>query len=108
MHRSYRWQGIATRPRVVLINDLKNFIATAGGAIVNNQQFSDLNLGLTIEIPEYRLSNLYQNLGKALQMEEFDVTEVNHRGNNEVVLFLSITFAEGTGDLRNEIPSVPG
>ena len=76
------------------------------GYIMNFQRFSDLSLGLVIETGAPRLAALYAELQVIMDMEGIEPVPAETIG--EWVVFLNITFAHGSGQLRIEVPNVPG
>ena len=76
------------------------------GYILNFQRFSDLSLGLLIETGATRLSELYAELQAVMDMEGLEAVPADSSG--DCVVFLNVTFTHGRGQLRIEVPNVPG
>ena len=76
------------------------------GYILNFQRFSDLSLGLLIETSAARLHGLYAELQAVMDMEGLETTAAD--SDADCVVFLNVTFTHGSGQLRIEVPKVPG
>ncbi len=76
------------------------------GCIVDFKMFSDFSTGFVVEIEKHRIGQLHAELKKVMQMETFDAPE--SASAEPCILLLNVTFIHGKGDLRNEVPDVPG
>jgi len=52
------------------------------------------------------IDDLYNELIHNLGMDKFE--PLNSNNKKERIIFLNITFSKGTGNLKIEVPSVPG
>ena len=95
MRNSFRWQGFTSAPINEIINDVKTSVSDAGGAVINFQENSEVNLSLNIELPEYKLLRLFKKLNSCLDMDDLDDNIVNSNNEEEVVVILNIAFRSG-------------
>ena len=95
MRNSFRWQGFTSVPINEIINDIKTSVSDAGGAVINFQENSEVNLSLNIELPEYKLLRLFKKLNSCLDMDDLDDNIVNSNNEEEVVVILNIAFRSG-------------
>jgi len=104
MKRFY-WTGISKDDRIKAIDEITGIIDKYG-IILNSTRFSDLSLSLVIEIEEFKVKDLYDTLKPIMAIE---VDDNNLSGSNiNCKIFFNITFAKGTGNLKIELPNVPG
>lgn len=99
------WTAYSSDDRHAAINSIKDVISKYGD-LVNAQFFSDLSLSMTIEIEELKIDTLYDALNQviAVQRQEY----LKSISKKERTVYLNITFAKGTGNLKIEVPAVPG
>lgn len=76
------------------------------GDIVDINLFSDISLTMRIEIDEFKIDRLYDELSAIMGMDKFE--KLNSISKKERTVYLNISFTRGTGNLRIEVPSVPG
>ncbi len=99
------WSGYSHKDRIAAVSEIEMVINQYGN-ITDFKQFSDVSIALQVEIRESRLNDLYHALEKTMGMNEHKdlavATEV------ERVLFLHVSFSTGKGELRIEVPLVPG
>ncbi|MCC6817403.1 MAG: hypothetical protein IT245_00730 [Bacteroidia bacterium] len=98
------WSAVGHGNRVSVISDCEKIINDLG-FIIEFKKFSDLALSLQIDIQADRILILYNALKKVLNLDPFDTNEINEHIKT---VFLNISFADGHGDLRIEVPDVPG
>lgn len=98
------WSAIGHGGRIEVIQASENII-NKYGFINEFKQFSDLALSISIEVSPDKIRDLYDALKEHLRLDPFDFKEVNENTN---IVFLNISFADGHGDLRVEVPQVPG
>jgi len=55
---------------------------------------------------ELNIDKLFLDLKNYMSLKDFE--RVNSSSNIERLVFLNITFVKGTGNLKIEIPDVPG
>lgn len=104
MKRLY-WAGISKEERHVAIDHIQHCI-NQYGFIADFQLFSDISIGLVIEIEAIKIQALYEALCAILQMDDmlFELTEFKA----QYLIMLNITFAHSSGNMRIEVPAVPG
>ncbi len=98
------WSAIGHGERIQVIQSCEKIISEYG-YILEFKQFSDLGLSLHIEIDSNKIQSLYQALKPALRLDAFDFKEVNEKTST---VYINISFADGHGDLKTEVPAVPG
>ncbi len=99
------WIGYSNYERAQSIIDLERIINNHG-YLTDFKLFSDLSISITIEIEEQKIDKLYTELKNKITLDKFD--NLNSNSTNERTIFLNITFSNGTGDLKIEVPAVPG
>lgn len=99
------WTGYINAERHSSIEVVKHII-TKYGHIVDFKFYSDLSLTMTIEIEESKIDTLYEELLRMIQIDPFERLYSNL--DRERIVYLNITFAQGTGKLIVEVPAVPG
>ena len=87
---------------------MKEVISGSDGYILNFHMFSDLALSLSIEIPGNSIYQLHKALSTILNVSEFDPKDIRPASKKEWLIFVNISFGGGTGDLKKEVPAVPG
>ncbi len=106
--KKLNWQGISGEGRHKMIAAVRDAIDDQEGCIINFNILSDLQLFLMIEIPENKISALYQTLEQMMTISPMNGEHLNSKSTKEWVLFLNISFSTGSGNLRVEVPEVPG
>lgn len=99
------WTAFSNDERHSAINKIQNMVSKYGD-IVDVHFFSDISLSLTVEIEEFKIDKLYDELTKITVIQKPDY--LNSISKIERTIYLNITFTKGTGNLKIEIPSVPG
>lgn len=99
------WTGYSLDERYSAISTIKMLISKHGD-IVDFKLFSDLSLTMVIEIEEFKIDQLFDELVDYIKMDKFEY--LNSISMKERTVYLNITFSKGTGNLRIEVPSVPG
>ncbi len=99
------WTGYSKEERHSSIDTIKS-IVTKHGDIVDFKFFSDISITMVIEIEEFKIDNLYNELAKNIGIDSFHY--LNSNSTQERKVFLNITFLKSSGNLNVEIPSVPG
>ena len=99
------WSGICYGERMQSISDLTDLL-NRYATILNHQFYSDISMGLLLEVNAADLPVLKKALEHLIrfqvQKEEQTVFKENY------LVFLSLSFAKGHGDLAFEIPEIPG
>ena len=108
MLKKLNWDAIATDDRNIVIEAVKDTIATNGGYIMNFNMYSDLGLSLSIEIEESNIGELHKALSTILKVSDFKEDQINVKSKKECLLLLYVSFIHGKGALKNVIPQVPG
>jgi hypothetical protein len=99
------WTGYCNCERTMAISDLEKVINTYG-YITDFKVFSDISIAIKIELEEQNIDKLYAVLKKNMSLNNFN--QVDSYSNADSIIFLNVTFIKGTGDLRIEVPAVPG
>ena len=99
------WKGFCKEERSIAIHHIEHIVAKYG-YILDFHMFSDMEINLKIEIAENHLDALHRDLKGLLKLD--DQGDVFFDSDQERILYINITFTKGTGDLRIEVPSVPG
>ena len=73
--------------------------------IVEFMPFSDIALSLIIEVSGKNLKALMNDLEKYTHLPELQISPEQDR---EYQLMLHVTFINGMGNLKHEVPNVPG
>lgn len=103
MKKSY-WTGIIIGDKTASISDICSVI-DKHGIILNSQRFSDISVGLLIEVEQKNLSDLFYHLESIMHIEGF-----GHEASDssaDCIVLLNVTFTKGTGDLLIEVPDIP-
>lgn len=103
--RNIFWTGYSYDDRHSAIDIIQNAISKYGN-VVDFHLFSDMTMSMTIEIEELKVDKLYDELKQIIRIQESPYLKSSSK--KERTVYLNITFARGKGDLRNEVPSVPG
>lgn len=99
------WSGICNADRTNGLNQIKDCIDQFG-FIEDFHLFSDISIALHVSITENKITNLYEALCDTVHLDSFELESLT--GNSERTLMINITFAKGTGDMKNEVAAVPG
>jgi hypothetical protein len=99
------WSGFTNKERHAAIDEI-NRVISRHGDVVDIHLFSDISMSMTIEIEELKIDRLYEALSQPIGLEKFN--PLNSNSKRERKIYLNITFTKGTGDLKIEVPSVPG
>jgi len=99
------WTGFSNDERHAAITKIQQVVSTYGD-IIDVHLFSDLSLSMTIEIEEFKVDKLYDELTREISMQKWE--SLNSISKKERTLYLSITFTKGKGNLKIDVPAVPG
>lgn len=103
--RNIFWTGFSNDERHSAINKIQSVVSKYGD-IVDVHFFSDISLSMTIEIEEFKIDKLYDGLTQIIGVQKHEY--LNSISLMERTIYLNITFTKGTGNLKIEVPSVPG
>ncbi|MBP9050800.1 MAG: hypothetical protein KBF91_06245 [Alphaproteobacteria bacterium] len=104
MKRHY-WTAICTEERLKAMADLTRIIDQYA-TILNFQRFSDVSLSLVLELEANKVSELQTALRQVMLLDGDEVSLTTSAA--DCLVLLNVTFARGTGDLKVEMPAVPG
>jgi len=99
------WIGYSNEERHSAINKIQRIISKYGN-VVDFKLFSDISLSIKIEIEELNINKLYDELSLNIGIDKFEY--LNTIAKKERTVYLNVTFNKGTGNLKIEVPSVPG
>ena len=99
------WTGYSNEDRQSSMQTIKNVVAKYGD-IVDFKLFSDISLSMVIEIEEFKIDKLYDELADHIGIDKFEYLNSNFK--KERTVYLNVSFSKGTGNLMIEVPSVPG
>jgi len=99
------WIAYSNEERHSVINKIQSIISKYGD-VVDFKLFSDISLSIKIEIEELNINKLYDELSHNIGMDKFEY--LNSIAKKERAVYLNVTFNKGTGNLKIEVPSVPG
>ncbi|HSF45459.1 MAG TPA: hypothetical protein VLA58_05590 [Chitinophagaceae bacterium] len=99
------WNGYSSSERHYTITKVREVVSSYGD-IVDFKFFSDISMVIMIEIKECYIDKLNDELKRHLLLDEFD--SLQSKSESERVIYLNLTFTQATGDLKVEVPSVPG
>ena len=103
--QKYYWSGYCHETRVVAIDKIASIINNYG-LLLSANQFSDLDIGFTIEIASIKVRELYSALSSYIGLAE--PGEVTFESTGEITIMLNVSFTNGKGNLKIEVPAVPG
>ncbi len=98
----YYWTAICFDERNKSISKISSIIDKYA-IIINFQRFSDVSIGLTIEIDEDKIRVLYAQLQNILKIEGYESPETIVKDS---YISLNIIFTKGSGDLEIEVPAI--
>lgn len=104
-NENIHWKGFSNRDRNEAIYEIER-IVSQHGFITDHHMFSDMELTLKIEIAELNIQKLYMDLKSYLTMDNYG--NLASESKTERSILLNITFVKSTGNLRIEVPAVPG
>lgn len=76
------------------------------GHITDYKMFSDVVVTLTIEIEARKVDALYADLKAVVELDECPPLQSD--SEMEIQIYLNMTFVKGTGNMKHEVPAVPG
>lgn len=99
------WSGRTEKNRIAALQEIERCIADYG-YIEDFHLFSDLAIGMSVIIAGNKTDDLYMSLAKYLHMEKPEDFHMEDEG--EIKIMLHVDFSAGSGELKNEVPDVPG
>lgn len=99
------WKGFSNKDRNISIFEIEE-VVNRYGFITDYHRFSDMEISIKIEIEEQKIDSLYTDLKKYISLNASD--DLHLKTNKERLILLNVTFVKSTGDLKNEVPAVPG
>jgi len=82
--------GYCNYERHKAISEIQNVVSTYGD-VIDFKFFSDISLSMVIEIKEFKIDELYDDLRNKLGMNNFEY--MNSTSQKERTIYLNITFA---------------
>jgi len=104
MERCY-WTGYCKENRIVATEKIAAIISEFG-CLLSANMFSDLSTSFVMEVDSKKINALSKALNKYIRFEDQGI--IGSASNEEVIIMLNVTFTKGTGNLKIEVPSVPG
>lgn len=108
MINKLNWEIFSNKNRNIVIDEIKAVLLTNDACIVNSSMFSDLALSLSLEIEQKSVIELYNSLSSIVTISDLDTGSININSSKDCLIFINVSFTSGTGDLRIEMPAVPG
>jgi hypothetical protein len=99
------WKAYSNDERHSAIDKIQSVVSKYGD-IIEFKFFSDISITLIIEIIESKIGKLNDELRDILTIDKYDYYDSTSQ--IERTIYLNITFTKGTGNLKIEVPSVPG
>jgi hypothetical protein len=99
------WKGYSNRERHAEISNISSIISQFGD-IVDFKLFSDVSISITMEVSAQNAGALLEALQDCIQIVE--VTPLPAASAREITIYLNLTFSVATGNLKIEVPQVPG
>ena len=99
------WTGFSNHNRIQAISSIEQVIGTYG-YITDYKQFSDISISILIELEEQKIEGLHKALLEKISLDDCEIPLTS--SNIERMLYLNITFSQATGNIRVEVPAVPG
>ena len=99
------WTAYSDQERHAAINQIQALVAQYGD-LVDIRLFSDISITMTIEIAECKIDKLHMALANMMSMDA--VALLDAYSTKERTIYLNISFLHATGDLKQEVPAVPG
>lgn len=87
---------------------IEKAISRCGAYIDQFSKFSDLAMGLTIEIEEKDIARLYEDLKTLVHIAEPLPENLSTDSEKEWLILMHISFVRGSGDVALDVPMVPG
>jgi hypothetical protein len=104
-NKNLYWKGFCNEDRNAAIYKIED-IVNSHGYITDSHMYSDIEICLKIEIEEKKIYNLYNELKSYITINE--VNDIKSDSSRDRIVLINITFTQGTGNLKIEVPAVPG
>jgi hypothetical protein len=99
------WTAYSNDERHLAITSIKD-IVNQFGDMVDYKFFSDISINMTIEIEEYKINAMHMALSKIVSIDGFE--PIDSKAKTERTIYMNVTFTKATGNLKIEVPEVPG
>ncbi len=99
------WTAYSSKGRYEALGEIERMIDNHG-FITDFKEFSNISLMLKIEIEERKIDVLYSELSNYMTMDA--TVPINSDSSLERVIFMNVSFPAESGNLRVEVPAVPG
>jgi hypothetical protein len=99
------WTAYSNDERHFAITSIKD-IVNQFGDMVDYKFFSDISINMTIEIEEYKINAMHMALSKIVSIDGYE--PIDSHAKTERMIFMNVTFTKATGNLKIEVPEVPG
>lgn len=76
------------------------------GFIIDYKRFSDVSISMSIETEKRKVCSLYEALKEYMRVDDFEEFESN--SSKECLVLLNVTFTKSTGDMKIDVPAIPG
>ena len=108
MRKKLNWELYTNSNRNTIIESFKDVISNNDGSIMNFNMFSDLAMTLSVEIEENRIEDLHNELSLLAGISEIGYDDFSSNSKKEWLIFMTISFTKGTGEIKQVIPEAPG
>jgi hypothetical protein len=76
------------------------------GYIIDFKMFSDISISFYIEMKENKIDEMIEQLKKVIIMDE--PKQLHAYSEAEEIILLNVSFTKGSGNMKIEVPVVPG
>jgi hypothetical protein len=99
------WKGYHRQTRMAGLPAMEAAINRTA-FIIDFKPYSDVGLSLVIEVAAHKADALYAELAGLLLMDAHE--PLGTASTQDMLVYLHLTFAGGTGNLTHDVPAVPG
>jgi len=99
------WSAYCIKGRYEALAEIERIIDNHG-FITDFKEFSNISLMLKIECEERKIDALYSELAHYMTMDQ--TVSLNSNSLAERVIFMNVSFPAESGNMRVEVPAVPG
>ncbi len=103
--KRFYMKGYCSEDRMQAISEIRNII-DKHGFILDYKRYSDVLISLSVEIEEQKIMALYKQLEEYMKLEDFEYLVSS--SSKECLILLNVTFTKSTGDMKIEVPAIPG